>query len=294
LIAAQDLTRLGLDALALEAAEALGAQAAQLERADPLVYVSQSGRSGEVAPLLDALAPDTPVLALTNDEGSPLARRARLVLPLLAGDERTVATKTYANSVALLWLLARQWAGRLGRNAFEALAAAQERLAGLLAQGAALSGRWIEQFGQAQPMTFIGAGTEAVTARQAAMMVMEWLRSPALSFSLGAFRHGPIEIAQPGLGFVLFAAPGPAYAATRALAQELEAYRASVLVVESGEALAAGEPGPAGQALAEGLRPLVDVAPVQLFVEALARQRGLGSGFRYIDKVVTASPNTRV
>jgi glucosamine--fructose-6-phosphate aminotransferase (isomerizing) len=288
LIAAQGLARLGVEALALEAAEALGTPAAakELKRADALVYISQSGASAEVGPLLDAAGAAVPVIALTNHEHSLLARRAQIVLPLLAGDEQTVATKTYANSVALLWLLARHWAGTLDTGAFEALEQARERLAGLLAEGAPVAERWIEKLGQAGSMAFIGAGLEAVTARQAAMIVMEWLRVPALSFSVGAFRHGPIEIAQPGVGCVLFAPPGPAYASTRRLAQELEAYGASVLVVENGHTLAPGEAGATGPALAGELRPLVDVAPVQLFVEALARRRGLGTGFRHIGKVV--------
>src|SRR5258706_282108 len=84
---------------------ALLGEAGPLGQAQHIGYISQSGASAEVAPVLDGLSPAARVTALTNDAGSPLARRAQAVLPLLAGDEQTVATKTFANSVAALWLL---------------------------------------------------------------------------------------------------------------------------------------------------------------------------------------------
>jgi glutamine---fructose-6-phosphate transaminase (isomerizing) len=117
---------------------------------------------------------------------------------------------------------------------------------------------------------------------------MEWLKVPALSFSVGAFRHGPLEIVQPGLGAVVFAEPGPAHAHARRLAQQLEGYGAAVLVVEGGETLAPAEPGPAGAALDGLLAQMLAVVPVQIFVEALADQRGAALGFRHIDKVMTS------
>jgi fructoselysine-6-P-deglycase FrlB-like protein len=36
----------------------------------------------------------------------------------------------------------------------------------------------------------------------------------------------------------------------------------------------------------EFLSPILDVVPAQLFVEALARERGVPPGFRYISKVI--------
>ena len=282
LLGAGFLTRRGVAALALEAAELLHEESPALREATALVYVSQSGTSGEVGPLLDRLSPGTTVIALTNDIHSRLASRADFVLPLLAGDEQTVATKTYVNTLALLWLLAARWTGEPG--AAESLATAHARVIGLLARGEALAQAWIERLGGAQTLVFLGAGPQAVTARQCAMMVMEWLKVPALSASLGAFRHGPLEIVEPGLGGVAFATPGPAYESTMRLADELESYGATVVRVECGQTIGVDEPGePTFNA---ELTPLVDVVPVQLFVEALARTRGLPGEFRRISKVV--------
>jgi glucosamine--fructose-6-phosphate aminotransferase (isomerizing) len=288
LFGAQLLRRSGIDAQALETTDVLYGDGGQMGEAQPLVYISQSGFSGEIAPLLARLAPGTPLLALTNDEQSRLARHAQVVLPLVAGDEQLVATKTYVNSLAVLWLLAQQWLGSPESEAFEALRRAHEHMTRLFSDGPGLVARWVETLGDAQTLVYIGSSQQAATARHVAMMTMEWLKLPALSSTVGAFRHGPIEIAQPGLGVVVFVAPGPAYEPSLRLAQSLHQYGASVLVAENGYVRAPYErPGANGLRPAESLSPLTDVIPAQLFVEALARQRGVSPGFRHIDKVAT-------
>jgi glutamine---fructose-6-phosphate transaminase (isomerizing) len=289
LIAAQGLRQRGRLTEALEATEALYGDAGLLERAASVVYVSQSGASGEVLPLLKRLGANTHVTALTNDAQSPLAQRAQVVLPLLAGEEHTVATKTWTNSLALLWLLQQRWTGGLASEAFAQLEQVAAYMAETVADAPALAERWTAQLGQARALAVIGAGTQAITARHAAMVIMEWLKVPAVSASVGAFRHGPIEIAQPGVGVIMFAAPGPAYASSCQLAQELEDYGTSVLLVEQGRTRRLSEParGEPLPPLDSALLPIVDMLPVQLFAEALARARGQTPGFRHIEKVVT-------
>jgi glucosamine--fructose-6-phosphate aminotransferase (isomerizing) len=325
LLGAHFLERRGVAATALEASEVLYQDRSPLEQASALVYISQSGASGEVGPLLDRRPAGTPLIALTNDDDSPLARRADVVLPLLAGDEQTVATKTYLNSLALLWLLAARWSAEADAEA--ALQAAHARVSALVAEHAATARWWVERLGSAKSLVFLGSGPQAVTARHGAMMAMEWLKVPALSATLGAFRHGPLEIAEAGLGAVLFAAPGPAYESAVRLAEELAGYGTTVVVVEGGEAadltphppslegrgcLSPATTGEGTDSLSQegskalpeksaksqmaapaepvgfdaALAPLVDVVPVQLFVEALARERGLPGEFRRISKVV--------
>src|SRR5688572_14900526 len=70
-LGAHFLERRGVGVTAWEAAELLIADGAALEQATALVYLSQSGASGEVAPLLERLPAGTPVIALTNAEHSP-------------------------------------------------------------------------------------------------------------------------------------------------------------------------------------------------------------------------------
>ena len=71
------------------------------------------------------------------------------------------------------------------------------------------------------------------------------------------------------------------------LAQELERYGASVLLVEHGHTRRPADLAPSDHAVEMDLAPIVDIVPVQIFVEALARARGPAPGFRHIEKVVT-------
>jgi glucosamine--fructose-6-phosphate aminotransferase (isomerizing) len=287
LIGAHQLRQRGLPTRACEASQALLSETPELGQAGHVVYISQSGASAEVGPVLDRLAPGAHVTALTNALDSPLARRAHSVLPLMAGDEQTVATKTYANSLAALWLLRQHWTQGIGPAEAGALEAVADQLDALLEQAPRLASQWMQHLATARAYAVIGAGLPAITARHAAMLIMEWLKVPAVSASVGAFRHGPIEIAQAGLGVVIFVAPGPAYDSSCQLAQALAGYGASVLLVERGHTRLPAEPGVGDYPVDPDLAPILDVVPVQIFVEALARATGLAPGFRHIQKVVT-------
>jgi glucosamine--fructose-6-phosphate aminotransferase (isomerizing) len=278
--------KLGIPALAVESIDLVYYSRALLGGA-PLVFISQSGASAEVAAVIAELPADLPLVALTNDTHSLLARRAQLVLPILAGAESGVATKTYVNTLAALWLLARCWGGRAAGDDSRTLARVVEECERLLAGVEAIAARWLSALGAAETIVFLGHGPHAATARQAAMMLAERARVAAIGTSVGAFRHGPIEIAQPGMGAVIFAAAGAAGDSARALAGELREHGAQVLLVEHGRTRSLDEPPGAPAEFDEFLAPILDVIPAQIFVDALARERGVEPQFRYIGKVVT-------
>jgi glucosamine--fructose-6-phosphate aminotransferase (isomerizing) len=294
-IAVHTLHVAGRPALCLEATDLLFYDRALLTPGMTLVFVSQSGASAEVQPILDQLPPDVKLVAVTNEPHSPLALRAGVVLPLRAGTERWVATKTYTNALALLWLLSRQLTGTLDGSEPDTL----RRLAGDLEQRLAgadgIASHWVEVLDGAPNLVFLGHGPQAVTARQAAMMANEWAKLPASAYSAGAFRHGFIEQVRRGSGVVLFASPGPAYESTLRLAGELAGYGARVLIVDCGHTRTPDEPravipaagAPGADAAHPCLTAIMDVLPAQLFAEAMARHLGIEHGFRYIAKVLT-------
>src|SRR6185503_11486118 len=96
------------------------------------VGISQSGQSPDIVSAIDgARRAGALALAITNDESSPLARAADLVLPLGVGPERSVAaTKTFTAELLALWL-------RVAEQAAQALADAEQALAGFTLGGAA-------------------------------------------------------------------------------------------------------------------------------------------------------------
>ena len=283
-VAALHFHNLDVPAQAVEATDLVFYSRALL-RGGPLIFVSQSGASAEVAAIAGDLPAETMLIAVTNDSYSPLARRAKLVLPILAGAESGVATKTYLNTLAALWLLVRCWSGRAGDEG-KTLARAADACEQLLADADAIAARWLATLGAAETIVFLGHGPHAATARQAAMMLAERARVATIGTSAGAFRHGPIEIVEPGVGVVVFAAGGSGGESARALATELHEHGARVLLVEHGRTRGPDEPANPSP-LDEFLAPILDIIPAQIFADALARERGIEPAFRYIGKVVT-------
>ena len=285
LLAARHLQRTGIAALALEAADLLQPGNVWLQRAETVVFVSQSGASAEVQPVCAQLRAASALLAITNEPHSLLARTARTVLALHAGAEATVSSKTYVNSLALLWLLARAWQGRLDTAAFDELARVADHIEQMLENCTGIAARWLAEVGSADWQVFVGQGAPAVTARQSAMMVNEWAKGHALAHSVGSFRHGPIESADTRMGAVLFAAPNEYQAMTARLATDLHGYGCRVLLVQGGEAFAPGQPLPGAAPCDEFLLPIIDTVAAQIYVDSLTTAHHVTEGFRYISKV---------
>lgn len=281
--------QLGIPATVIEATELLYYGRALLQPQTPLIFISQSGKSPEIAAVHTAMPAAQTLLAVTNTPESQLAEYAQLVLPMMAGPEKGVATRSYVNSMALLWLLAQHWHGAATAQALALLGGVAEQIERLLADSTQIVDTWLGALGSAEQIVFAGHGPHAATARQAALMLAERTKVRTISTTIGAFRHGPIEITQAGIGVVIFAAPGCSYESAQALAAELQGYGASVLLIAHGRARAidGSDAGALGASpIDEFLAPMLDVVPAQLFADALADRLGVELGFRYLGKTV--------
>jgi glucosamine--fructose-6-phosphate aminotransferase (isomerizing) len=286
-IAAIHLNHWGVPAMAMEATNLCNYAPALLRQAGTLVYISQSGTSGEVPVLLDLLDNKNYLVAVTNNPESELARKAQVLLPMLAGEEELIASKTYINTLAILWLLARRAGGAFDGSETDTLYSLAGRIESIIRSAPVLADRLVDTFDVNQPLNFLGHGPHAVTARQAAMMLSEWSKVPALNAGIGAYRHGFIEAVKAGSGALVFAAPGGTSESAIALARELQCYNVRVLLSENGLLRAPDESPARLEPLDEFLSPVLDILPVQLYTEALQRALGFEPGFRYIRKVVT-------
>ena len=180
--------RLGLLASAA-APSVVTAYQRPLELRDALfVVVSQSGRSPDlvnatqVARKFGALT-----LAIVNDENSPAAASAELVLPIGAGTECAIAaTKT----VALSMIAGAQLVAALGRDddLNEGLQHLPIRLSDALACDWSA---WADSAAGAPATFVVGRGYGLGCVREIALKVAEILRVPALGYSAAELRHGP-------------------------------------------------------------------------------------------------------
>ena len=102
------LTSQSIPVMLVNAAELLHYSSGLLGRRSLLWLNSQSGRSIEVVRLLEKTQSTPPacILASVNDLDSPLAKTADVCLPIYAGEEATVSTRTYLNMLAVNLLAA--------------------------------------------------------------------------------------------------------------------------------------------------------------------------------------------
>ncbi|MEM1412244.1 MAG: SIS domain-containing protein [Pseudomonadota bacterium] len=164
----------------------------RFERSACLV-VSQSGASPDLLAVARAArAGGAPVIALVNEEDSPLAKLADEVLPLHAGPERSVAaTKSFIGSLAAGLHLTAAWRG--DDALMDALANAPDALA------KAWSCDWsaaLDPIMKARSLFTLGRGLGLGIAQEAALKLKEVCALHAEAYSSAEVLHGPVTIAR--------------------------------------------------------------------------------------------------
>jgi glucosamine--fructose-6-phosphate aminotransferase (isomerizing) len=231
--------------------------------------VSQSGASPDVlATAQSARRAGATVVAIVNDESSPLAAAADHCLALHAGREESIAaTKTWIASLAALAQLVAAWT----RDA--ALQRALDAAPDLLERAWAL--RWdeaVERLAPRDHLFTIARGIGLAVAQEAALKCKETCGLHAESFSGAEVRHGPQALLSGGFPALVLAQDDEALASLAALARDLVARKVEVLgagiEVEGAVALPAIAAHPA-------IQPLLLAQSFYRFANALALARGL-------------------
>lgn len=234
------------------------------------VAFSQSGASTDLVETTRGFAARGALTAaFVNDASSALAAAAAWPFALHAGVESSVAA---SKSFIAQLLAGARWVAAWQDDA--ALAAAIDTLPASLAQALAAGAGWAERAvpllaGSAR-MLVVGRGNGLAIAMEAALKLKEVCGIQAEAFSGAELRHGPLALIEPGYPVLVFAPRGPAHAGLMALAEELRARGA--VVVLAGDDLA--DALPLVHAAAPELDPLCAIQSFYVLVEALARARG--------------------
>lgn len=237
------------------------------------LVISQSGRSPDL--LASALAwrdRGARLVALVNDETSPLAQAADVLLPLSAGPECSVAaTKSFIAALATQAALVAAWSEDSG------LTAALETLPRDLEAAFALD--WSEALpllAGDRSLFVLGRGYGLAVAREAALKLKETCALHAEAFSSAEVRHGPMAIVRDGFPVLAFAGSDAGGADVAAACAEFAERGAAVALAAAPETAAA--PGllrlPV-QAAHPALQPILQIQSFYRLVETLARRRGL-------------------
>jgi glutamine---fructose-6-phosphate transaminase (isomerizing) len=221
------------------------------------IAVSQSGRSPDVLQLTEAAKRGGAlVVAIVNDESSPLATMCDLVLPVCAGEERAVAaTKSFLLSGLAFVQLAAAWTGEA------ALVDAVTRAPDLL--DAACETTWdLTPLASAISLYVVGRGIGLGAAQELALKLKETCRLHAEAFSTAEVLHGPVALVDRGYPIVVIEQADETAAANRDVLAKLAAMGATLHRC----------PSPDGPAV---LAPLCQVQSFYLGLPALAAARGL-------------------
>ncbi len=166
------------------------------------LVISQSGRSPDLLAAAQAAAnAGAFVVALVNDETSPLAEQADLTIPLCAGAELSVAaTKSYIAALSACVQLVAHWVED------DKLINALDELPALLAQ--AWTQEWsgaLTRLIDARDLYVLGRGVGFGIAQEAALKFKETCGLHAEAFSSAEVRHGPMALVGAGFPILAFA-----------------------------------------------------------------------------------------
>lgn len=285
---------LPIPVILVNAAELLHYRRGMISRRTLLWLNSQSGRSVELVRLVEQIQafPPAELLVCVNDLTSPLAEAAGVLLPIHAGDEHSVSTKTYLNMLAVNLLAARTLAGGDVAQAVAELRAAASAIQLYLLDWAPRLAELDAALGKPGELVILGRGTSLAAVWNGSLICKEAARYAVEGLNAADFRHGPLEMVGPGFCALILAGDPRTRQLNRDLAVEIAGYGGHVLWLDSDEMPAKEAGGAVGffqhPEAGDFVRPLVEIIPLQLLSLVLAARKGLEAGrFRHVGKVTT-------
>jgi glucosamine--fructose-6-phosphate aminotransferase (isomerizing) len=294
--AINELAARGIAALQVDSAELLHFRKSMLDSDVLLVMASQSGESAEVVALASEVRGQGArsfIVSVTNGLDNSLAGAADLPFDTRAGAEAGPSTITFAASLVTLAGVARVMSGTDPDEAVTQTiidsgpaAAAAERLLNDPEARAADLARWHDG---RETVVLLARGSARAASEMGALLLKEAVGIPAESLQTAQFRHGPLELAGPHMAAIVVATEQATHDLDVALAANLAASDAAVLLVSPD-----GDAPEDVRVVATGhvdrlLAPAAGTVPAQLLAWRLAIERGREPGrLRRATKVTTS------
>jgi len=274
----------GLPCLHLETSELIHYLPRALGPRTLLVAVSQSGESVEIVRLLEMAGGRVPVIGVTNDASSQLARQASAVVLTRAGVEASVSCKTYVTSLAALeWLRASLLGEDIGRTR-ETLRSAAPAVETYISGWRQHVDELLTVFSPIRQLFVTARGPSVASALTGGLILKESARFPAEGMSCAAFRHGPFETLGGHVMVLVMAGDSRAQHLNHQLAADVEEAGGKAAVIDVQARRAAFRI----PAVPEAVRPILEILPVQMVSLALAARAGFEAGRFELATKITA------
>jgi glucosamine--fructose-6-phosphate aminotransferase (isomerizing) len=261
-----DLINHGFSAIMVETSELVHYKSRLFDTKTLIVAVSQSGQSAEMVRLIEVNQTRAAIIAVTNAPESPLAVQSDAALLTWAGDEYSVSCKTYVTGLMALKWLSHVLCDGDSRHTRQELKEAAPAVAAYLSNWKAHVRSLMPKLNKVRHLFLIGRGVSLAAVGTGALIVKEADHFHAEGMSSAAFRHGPFEM----LGDETFVLVFSGDARTKDLnirlfADILEQGSRAEMCGEDAPSLAFRFPdAPAG------IRPILEIMPVQMITLALA------------------------
>ena len=209
------------------------------------LIVSQSGKSPDLVKNAHwARENGAFVVSLINDDRSPVAEASDLVLPLMAGEEVSVAaTKSFIGSLSAFALLVAAYSQDKALNG--ALSALPDHLEAANGLDWTPVAPWLAANNN---IITIGRGLSYGVAHEAALKLKETSAIHAEAFSSAEVRHGPLGLLRDNLPFVIFSQKDACRADIDGLALDLLKEKARIFLADEDAPPARPPAGGAGPA----------------------------------------------
>ncbi len=226
---------------------------------DHAVLISQSGRTTDVLNCTTCFSEYT---AIVNDIESPLAngRNIKSLIPIVAGSEKLFSTKTYINTLIVLYL------GH-GFDVRDALESMERRYSEFELIGTSIGTVILKSIKKEKlKCIIIGNGPNVGTACQAAHILSESTKYPFIGMSLTQYEHGYKETAKGTLVIVINPTKGILYERSNNLMNTLRNADAMVYEINDTE-------------LDETYSPITSILPFFFMAGFLASRLGISKPY---------------
>jgi glutamine---fructose-6-phosphate transaminase (isomerizing) len=247
---------------------------------------SQSGQSAELVHLLERIETRRPshILSFVNDISSPMAEQADVCVPIYAGEEATVSTKTYTNMLAINLLAAIQLSDGHVDAALREMRATADTMESYLAHWESHVQELDTMLGDFEQLYIMGRGSSMGSVWNGSLNNKEAAKYSFEGIHAAEFRHGPLEVVAKGFAAIIFAGSIQTSGLNRALAMDILSHNGKVIWIDSSP-----DPEIPTHLLpvtSELTLPLLEILPMQMLTLAMAKRKGVEAGkFRYINKV---------
>ena len=278
-----------ISSFACEAGELFYYNLRGLQANDILVLVSQSGKTIEAVRIIQEVRGKIPIIGISNDEDSFLAKNCDVLLPMYAGKEEMSTSKTYTNSIAVLLLLAFTLTDNLTQEIKKILWKIPAYMEEFLKRREVIMAPVMELFSKIIFLNLVARGPSLATALQASVILKEGAHVCAEGISGASFRHGPIEVLSKDFHVIIFAPQGNTLGISRKVASDVLRLGCKVLFITDTEIEEKHENLYSLKlpAVGEYFAPLLNIMPIEHLIVKVAKQKGLEPGAITIGNKVT-------